>query len=281
MNDANPILATSSRAFYSIVQYCPDLARLEAANVGVVVFRAEPAYLGVKMSENPTRVAKMFGLRNHDLTRLKTFLSGLQERLSSDRDGVKSLEQLNQLAAMQVNVLRMTPFMPCRVSEQPAEDVDRMFQELVEPIKSIDSPASRVPLKQMLEGHFSAHEIAIRIRRKVKVRIPYLGRDEEIPYAYQNGRLNLIAPVTFPKNQSTLEERASKYALEGQSLFEVRDPQLGDMQMLVVGQFEADETNHIRTARRILEDHHVRLFSSEDLPMLLHEIRTLGHVVSA
>ena len=156
-----------------------------------------------------------------------------------------------------------------------------MFQELVEPIQSMDSSASRVPLKQMLEDRFSAPEIAIRIRRKVKVHIPYLGRDEEIPYAYQNGRLNLIALVTFPKNQSTLEERASKYALEGQSLFETRDPQLGDMQMLVVGQFESVETNNIGTARRILEDHHVRLFPSEDLSSLLQEIRTLGHVVSA
>lgn len=97
----------------------------------------------------------------------------------------------------------------------------------------------------MLEDRFSAPEIAIRLRRKVKVHIPYLGRDEEIPYAYQNGRLNLITPVTFPENQSALEERASKYALEGQSLFEARDPQPGEMQMLVVGQFESDETEKL------------------------------------
>ncbi len=281
MNDTKSISTASGRAFYSIVQYCPDLARLEAANVGVVVFRAEPAYLGVKMSENQTRVVKMFGRGNRDLKRLRTFESGLQERLMSGRGDVMSLDRLNQLAAMQVNALRMTPFMPCRISEQPAEDLDRMFQELVEPIQSMDSSASRVPLKQMLEDRFSAPEIAIRIRRKVKVHIPYLGRDEEIPYAYQNGRLNLIAPVTFPKTQSALEERASKYALEGQSLFEVRDPQLGDMQMLVVGQFESGETDNIGTARRILEDHHVRLFPIEDLSSLLQEIRTLGHVVSA
>ena len=281
MNNPYPISVASSRAFYSIVQYCPDLARLEAANVGVVVFRAEPAYLGVKMSENQTRVVKMFGRGSRDLKRLRTFESGLEERLMSGRGDVTSLEKLNQLAAMQVNALRMTPFMPCRISARPDEDLDRMFQELVEPILSVDSIVSRVSLKRVLEEKFSAPDINIRIRRGVKVRIPFLGRDEEIPYAYQNGRLNLIAPVTFPKNQSTLEERASKYALEGQSLFEARDPQLGDMQMLVVGQFESGETDNIGTARRILEDHHVRLFPSEDLSSLIQEIRTLGHVVSA
>ena len=281
MNNPYPISVASSRAFYSIVQYCPDLARLEAANVGVVVFRAEPAYLGVKMSENQTQVVKMFGRGNRDLKRLRTFESGLEERLMSGRGDVTSLEKLNQLAAMQVNALRMTPFMPCRISARPDEDLDRMFQELVEPILSVDSIVSRVSLKRVLEEKFSAPDINIRIRRGVKVRIPFLGRDEEIPYAYQNGRLNLIAPVTFPKNQSTLEERASKYALEGQSLFKARDPQLGDMQMLVVGQFESGETDNIGTARRILEDHHVRLFPSEDLSSLIQEIRTLGHVVSA
>jgi len=126
-----------------------------------------------------------------------------------------------------------------------------------------------------------APEIDVRIRRNVKVRIPFPGREEEIPYAYQNDRLNLIAPVTFPKSQSGLEERAAKYALEGESVYEASDSDLGQMQMLVVGQFETTAFDGIGTARRILEDHRVRLFPREELSALIDEIRTHGHVISA
>ncbi len=230
--------STSHRAFYSLVQYCPDLARLEAANVGVIVFCAELAYLGVKLSKNHTRISQMFGRGNRDLKRLAAIESGLEEKLISGRSDLCSLEQLNQLAAMQVNTLRMTQFMPCRISDRPDEDLNQLYQELVEPKSLQDTTAPQETLIRTLEARFVAPEINACIRRKVKVRIPFLGREEEIPYAYQNGRLNLIAPVTFPKSQSGLEERAAKYALEGESVYESTDSLFGEMQMLVVGQFE-------------------------------------------
>ncbi len=281
MKPQRPISSVSHRAFYSLVQYCPDLARLEAANVGVVIFCAEPSYLRVKLSKNHKRISQMFGRGNRDLKRLAAIESGLEEKLTSGRSDLCSLEQLNQLAAMQVNTLRMTQFMPCRISDRPDEDVNQLYQELVEPKSTQEVLARQETLTRTLEARFAAPEIDVRIRRKVKVRIPFLGREEEIPYACQNGRLNLIAPVTFPKSQSGLEERAAKYALEGESVYESSDPQFGQMQMLVVGHFETTTFDGIGTARRILEDHRVRLFAREELPVLIDEIRTHGHVISA
>jgi len=281
MNDQTQNPSTSHRAFYSLVQYCPDLARLEAANIGVVVFCAEPSYLGVQLSKNHTRISQMFGRGNRDLKRLAAIQSGLEEKLTSGRSDLCSLEQLNQLAAMQVNTLRMTQFMPCRISDRPDEDLNQLYQELVEPKSTQEVRAPQETLIRTLEARFAAPEIDVRIRRKVKVRIPFLGREEEIPYAYQNGRLNLIAPVTFPKSQSGLEERAAKYALEGESVYEATDSELGRMQMLVVGQFETTAFDGVGTARRILEDHRVRLFAREELSALIDEIRTHGHVISA
>lgn len=271
----------SHRAFYSLVQYCPDLARLEAANVGVVLFCTEPSYLGVKLSKNHKRISQMFGRGHRDLKRLAAFESGLEDKLTSGRSDLYSLEQLNQLASMQVNTLRMTQFSPCRISDRPAEGLNQLYQDLVEPKSPQEFLAPQESLTRTLEARFAAPEIDVRIRRKVKVRIPFLGREEEIPYAYQNGRLNLIAPVTFPKSQSVLEERAAKYALQGESVYESTDPQLGQMQMLVVGQFETTTFDGQGTVRRILEDHRVRLFTREDLPALIDEIRIHGHVISA
>ena len=221
----------------------------------------------------------MFGRGQRDLQRLKTVKAGLQEKLKSGSKELMSLDGLNQLAALHVNAIRLTRFMPCRVSAKPGNDLDQLFEELVE-AKAEPKPLSKVEeLIQNLDRRFAAPEISNRIRRNLTVRIPVLDRDEEIPYGYQNGRLNLIAPVVFPTGRTALEAQAAKYAVEGKSLYETPDDKLGELQMLVVGQF-AKGSDGVETVRRILESHDVRLFRQSDLPLLTKEIKTHGHPVT-
>ncbi|MBI1311303.1 DUF3037 domain-containing protein [bacterium] len=267
------------RGFYSLVQYCPDLSRLEVANVGVVLFCAELNYLGVELTQNHTRISQMFGRGQRDLKRLRAVKAGLEERLTSAGEDLKSLDRLNNLAALHVNTIRMTRFMPCRVSGTPQVDLQRIFEELVELPKHRKPVSKFEALKKTLDDRFSAPEVSRRLRRDLKVRIPILDREEEIPYGYQNGRLNLIAPVVFPKKQAALEDRAAKYAVEGKFLYDNPDSQLGEMQMLVVGDFSPGSEDSVNVAERILESHQVRLFPRRKLSELTKEIRRHGHVV--
>lgn len=279
MNQQRPKNENLHRAFYSLVQYCPDLSRLEVANVGVVVFCPELNFLASEMTQNHTRINQMFGRGQRDLQRLKTVKSGLQEKLAATCAERMSLEHLNQLAALHVNTIRMSRFMPCRVSNDPQSDLQTMFNELVEDT-SVAVPTSKpAALREKLEQQFSIPEISNRIRRKVKVTIPILNREEEIPYGYQNGRFNLITPVVFPKGKTALEDRSAKYAVEGRSLYHHKDSELGNMQLLVVGQFDDGDQGAIATAKRILETHDVRLFQPDDLQQLVDEIATQGHIV--
>lgn len=267
------------RAFYSLVQYCPDLSRLEVANIGVVIFCAELNFLGSRMTQNHTRINQMFGRGQRDLKRLRAVKAGLQEKLSNSGTELMSLDHLNQLAALHVNTIRMSKFMPCRVSENPETDMRRMFEELVD-VKASEKPVSRADaLRNSLESRFSDPDLDKRLRRKFKVRIPVLDREEEIPYGYQNGRFNLIAPVVFPKGKSALEDRSAKYAVEGKSLYDNPSDEFGEMQLLVVGHFDGGPQDSIETAKRILESHSVRLFRRSELPKLEHEILTHGHVL--
>jgi hypothetical protein len=262
------------------VQYCPDLSRLEVANIGVVVFCAELSYLDVRMSQNHTRISQMFGRGQRDLKRLKYVKAGLEEKLTSGRDDLASLEKLNHLAALHVNTIRMTRFMPCRVSASPQNDLGTMFEELVEP-KHSDKPISKADaLIKNLASRFEVPGVSNRIHRNLRVRIPVLDREEEIPYGYQNGRMNLIAPVVFPKTASALEDRAAKYAVEGKSLYDNPDGKLGELQMLVVGHFEPGAPDSIASAKRILDSHDVRLFQASELSALAKEIKTHGHIVT-
>ena len=46
-----------SKGCYSLIQYCPDLGRLEAANVGVLLFCPEPHFLKAQL-RHPPRVRR-------------------------------------------------------------------------------------------------------------------------------------------------------------------------------------------------------------------------------
>ena len=61
----------SQRAFYSVVQYCPDRFRAEAVNVGLVLLCIEPHGLRVRMGVKHNRVRKLFAVSPTGLTNLK------------------------------------------------------------------------------------------------------------------------------------------------------------------------------------------------------------------
>ncbi|MFN5907792.1 MAG: DUF3037 domain-containing protein [Planctomyces sp.] len=69
------------KGYYSIVQYCPDLSRLEAANIGVLLFCPDSGFLKVLTSANNGRIIRFFGSAGHDWKRINTIKSGLQDRL--------------------------------------------------------------------------------------------------------------------------------------------------------------------------------------------------------
>ena len=52
------------KGYYSIVQYCPELSRFEAANIGVLLFRPVSGFLNVMTSGNNRRIIKFFGSKD-------------------------------------------------------------------------------------------------------------------------------------------------------------------------------------------------------------------------
>ncbi len=69
---------------------------------------------------------------------------------------------------------------------------------------------------------------------------------------------------------------ACKYAVEGRSLYEDEDPQLGALQLVVVGKFLSHDQDSPGKVKRIFEDYNVKLFKMSEVPQLIDEIRTTG-----
>ncbi len=88
-----------------------------------------------------------------------------------------------------------------------------------------------------------------------------LQKQIEIPFGFQNGRLNLIHPVRFESaNPEQSLITACKYAVEGQSLYENPHAQYGEMQLFIVGKFRPKDEESLSRVRRVFQDYNVKLY---------------------
>jgi hypothetical protein len=104
----------------------------------------------------------------------------------------------------------------------------------------------------------------------------------EIPFGFQNGRFNLIQPASFKQAKvSTVKEAACRYAVEGRSLYEHRDSELGDLQLVVVADFQKTGDEGAEAVTEIFREYQVKLYTAESLDDLKEEIRQHGKILTA
>ena len=205
MIDKSPNTRPTLRGHYSLIQFCPDAARLEVANIGVALFCADQEFFGVKLSSEHRRITQMFGRGDRDLARLRTSKKALAERLLDSKRAIRNIEDLDKLASLQVNQIRMTTFMPCRVTTAPNEDLSRLFDELVGTTPS--PPSKDKKLFPTLELLFTRLESEGRAELNYSTKLPVFGQEFKVPFAYRNGVLNLVKPKSF-------SQKAPQHALD-------------------------------------------------------------------
>ena len=99
------------------------------------------------------------------------------------------------------------------------------------------------------------------------------------PFAFPNGKLNLIEAVQFEGHTpSSVFNRASAHAVEGQFLAGYLDPQWGAVGFVVVAKFSESQEDERRTARAVFDKHGVPMHELGGLGALIKEIRTHGHL---
>lgn len=262
---------TPAKGYYSIIQFCPDLSRLEVANVGVLLFCPERDFLRARTSSDNRRIRHFFGDSRLDWKRIDSFKRGIEDRLSVEHNHIRTLQDLEAFIATRANLLQITPPRPMKVYD-PEKDLDQLFSELVGGRPRVDQGMS---LKRFLGQRISKAGLESKVRKDIRVVVPITGRQVEIPYGYRNGRLNLIKPAGFRTGDpDQAMNTACRYAVTGKSLFETPDPALGELQLIIVGEFGAGQLESREGVRRILDQHRVRLFTTAEVDRLIHEIRT-------
>jgi Protein of unknown function (DUF3037) len=121
---------SAQQGYFCLVQYCPDRRRMEAVNVGVVLYCPALDHLEVRVTDNDARAARFFGPDGVRLDLLRSGTLAIVNRLRSDAYRPHSLEELQHFVDTRGNNLILTPPRPVRV-EDPSRELDDLFRELV------------------------------------------------------------------------------------------------------------------------------------------------------
>jgi len=263
-----------TKAFYSLIQFCPDVGRQETFNVGLVLFRPAPHLVDVRLAEGfGVNAPNDLGL---DPDLFEATKRAFRNRLVDEARRFRGAEDLTFFKASGTNPLRLTA--PREVSlHDPVADPQALFDELVGSDRpSVAKRIARGPrVRTRLRDALKKREVLPFVEERVRVMVPALRTTLEVPFAYQNGRYNLIEPVDFSmRDEVVRQERTAWYALGGKSIFDVPDTQHGDRQLVVVARLP-DEPTAARKVSDVLRDNRVNCvpLADPDLDALASEIR--------
>jgi len=270
----------SSKGYYCLIQYCPDLSRLEAANIGVILFCPERRFIRAKTAQGNDRVRRFFGSQDNDWTQINAIKNSIENRLEVAGHDFKSLDDLTNFISTRANEMQISPPRPMKVFD-PEKDLEELFEELVggrsrEPLKY-----SAPPVEKALAKTFRETGVEEFIHRDVTVTVPAFHKPLTVPFGFQNGRFNLIQPVRFHQTmESRIVDVACRHAVEGRSLYDHPDEKLGDLQLIVVGSFATESSEYKDLVSDILEENQVALHSIDEVQTLIEEIKTTGKKLS-
>lgn len=117
-----------AKGYYSIIQYCPDLGRLEAANVGVLLFCPERQFLKAITVRTNARIRQFFGAEGHDWERINSYRQGIVERIEREGRDLSTLDDLQRFIAQRANLIQITPPRSMKVLD-PETDLRTLFDE--------------------------------------------------------------------------------------------------------------------------------------------------------
>ena len=114
-----------TKGYYSLIQYCPDHSRLEAANVGVLLFCPETRFIDACVARNNQRIVKFFGRGSFDPGRLDAAKQAVVTRLHVEAGTFGALSDLDRFIKTRGNEILITPPRPMKV-RVPEEDLARL-----------------------------------------------------------------------------------------------------------------------------------------------------------
>jgi hypothetical protein len=200
--------------YFSLVQFCPNPARAEVVNIGVIVFFPETKFLEIRLVNGNDRIRRIFG-GEFDSSLIEGAKEALQARLSEEKENFQTLDDLNKFIATRANDLRITipRFLK---TDNPLQELENLFAEFIGGRSR--KPKEKNPLLMKIDLLFNRPTLKGKIETKKKVQLPFVEKTIEFNYAYRNGVQNLIQLAEFSLRSDQWYHRAFELAGEGYSI---------------------------------------------------------------
>lgn len=179
------------QAFAAIIQFLPDAARLEAANIGLVLLDPGARRFESKLVSGVGRVQRFFG-SEFDGTYLADAKRAFDERLKAEVKHISTETDLREFASKMGNQIRLTSPRAVVLSESFETTFEDLYHRLVAEPKPERS--KRSSLGRRLRSFFDKLPDQTSVFRNRKIKLPEVDV-VEAPYAYLNGTLNLVKPI--------------------------------------------------------------------------------------
>jgi hypothetical protein len=256
---------SQNRGYYSLVQFCPDPSRLEGVNIGVVLYSPGERRLQVRITRNNQRIRKFFG--NQDWNLVNRAKTSIENQLRSQQ--FLTVEELESYISKRANIIQISPPRPMAIT-----DLETDIAELHDRLVGCDPVERKRRINGSLTKKLFEAGVVNLVQKSVSVEISDFKKSIRAPYAYQNGRFNLISPVQFDPDSEAIFAKTGKSAIEGQLLYNKPDPMFGEMRLVVVANFDEQiEDSTRQVVKRILDEHRVTLYSFENLAPLVDDIK--------
>ncbi len=263
-----------SKGYYSLIQYCPDRSRLEVANVGVMLFCPELHFLKTLMAKGNDRVRQIFKVSGDDLQRIGDAKQAIAERVGLEGARLASIEDVHQFIRTRGNDILLTELRPIKVA-QPEADLQKLFRELVGGRNRAAHGPKQSEIPELDEA-LRSDRLKDKVVRSFQVQLPLTERRITFPYAFRNGKLNLIQPERFSPKETEIFQRASYLALNGSLLS--RHPDQGmERRLIVVSAFSDASHGVMRRVDELFREYQVRHIPLGQIGNLVTEIAQQAH----
>jgi hypothetical protein len=265
---------SAMKGYYSVIQYCPDRSRMEAANIGVLLLCPDLGFVKARTVVGNDRVAKFFGRESFDRTRIKAAKRSIERRVEVDRGSFRTPEDLVRFMDTRGNDILLTPPRPVKV-EDPETDLDALFQELVGGRSRHRREEPEIPA---LDQAFRRPALQARVVFNPLVVVPVVGRALKVPYAFRNGVLNLVKPQRFVSEDKRATGTAMQLAIEGDLLY--THSEAGEQRkLIVVSAFPDAESVRDLRARvdNVLGKYNVRVVHEDQIEEFAAEVEHETH----
>lgn len=265
------------RGYYSLIQFCPNVSRLEVVNVGVVLFCPEAEFLDARTSGNNRRAEKLVGRGNLERSALKAAKKSIERRLEVDKESFQDIEDLRKFIDTRGNSLKLTEPRPLKVFD-PAEELEELYAELVGGVSLRKSRQAEKQLFPSLNTTFTKLHSEGRAELDVRVKIPVLGRSLSVPYAYQNGSLNLIKPHQFSSRETSSLNVAMRLAMEGDLLTRHGTEQATPARLIVVSAFDKKSSpDFVQRVSSLFGEYDVKNVVGDEIEEFIGSVESEAH----